>query len=297
MSKKKSMFRLLVLCISTAVIFSSCEEQKPPGLDLGDTRAADSSYIASVESKQDKVILIEELTGVQCANCPKAAKNIKTMSDANPGRILAVGMHPPLAGGFTEPIPTKSLYDFRVASIDEIITKLGGLTGGLPSGSINREQKSAGVIFDSDYPAWIGRVTPMLSQTTPVNMYVNSSYSADNNSGEVVIKVSLTENITDDIYLTAYITENDIEDYQDDAGDKKLYMHQHVYRKAITSVSGSSLNFTAKNAGTVLQKRLKFEANIEGDNAWNLDNCKVVAFVHKSGSDQSILQAAEVKLK
>jgi hypothetical protein len=279
------------------LFFASCEEQAPPGLDLGDTRVADSSYLTSVENKQDKVILIEELTGVQCANCPKAAKNIKTMSDANPGRILAVGMHPPLGGGFTEPIPTKSQYDFRVEEADEVIAKLGGLSGGLPSGSINREPKTAGVIFDSDYPAWVGRVNPLLTETTPVNLNLEATYDAENNTGELVVKVALTENISDEIFLTAYVIEDDIEDYQDDAGDKKLYMHQHVFRSAITSVSGSSLNFADKVAGRVLQKRIGYEANISGVNAWNLDNCKIIAFVHKSGNDQSILHAAKVSFK
>jgi hypothetical protein len=219
------------------------------------------------------------------------------MSDANPGRILAVGMHPPLGGGFTEPIPTKSQYDFRVEEADEVIAKLGGLSGGLPSGSINREPKTAGVIFDSDYPAWVGRVNPLLTETTPVNLNLEATYDAENNTGELVVKVALTENISDEIFLTAYVIEDDIEDYQDDAGDKKLYMHQHVFRSAITSVSGSSLNFADKVAGRVLQKRIGYEANISGVNAWNLDNCKIIAFVHKSGNDQSILHAAKVSFK
>ena len=275
----------------------SCEEQKPPGLDLGGAVAVDSSYTASVESKQDKVIVIEELTGVTCANCPKAARNIKTLSTANPGRVLTAAMHPP-SSGFTTPIPNKSKYDFRVSTVDEVITLLGGLTGGLPSGSINRQNKSAGGIFDSDWPAWVSRITPLLSETTPVNIHIETAYTADNNTGEAIIKVAFTENVTDDLYLTAYILENDIKDYQDDSGTKVAdYKHSHVFRAAITSVSGTSLNFADKNAGTVLQKRIKFEPTITGDNAWNLDNCTVIAFVHKSGSDQSILHGAEVSLK
>ncbi len=278
------------------LFFTSCEEQKPPGVDFGDTRAVDSSYIASVESKQDKVILIEELTGVQCANCPQAAATIKTMSDANPGRILAVGIHPPLGGGFTEPIPTKSIYDFRVPIADEIINFLGGYRG-FPSGALNRETQSGGAIFITSPATWTALVNPILLQTTPINLHLESSYTADNNTGELRVRVAMTEDVSDDLFLTAYVIENDIEDYQDNAGNKELYMHQHVFRAAITLVSGTSLNFTDKNAGKVIQKRINFNANISGDNAWNLDNCKVVAFVHKSGSDQSILQAAEVKLK
>jgi len=218
------------------------------------------------------------------------------MSDANPGRILTVAMHPP-SSGFTTPIPNKSMFDFRVATVDDIITQLGGLSGGLPSGSINREQKAAGVIFDSDWPAWVGRVNPLLTKTTPVNLHLESTYVAEDNTAELVVKVSFTETVSDNLFLTAYVIENDIEDYQDDGGDKELYIHEHVFRQAVTSVSGTSLNFADKTSGTVLQKRIRFNPVIEGTNAWNLDNCKVLVFVHKSGIDQSILHAAEVKLK
>lgn len=298
MNKKSRLFWTLIVFAMTGIFFVSCNEQTPPGLDLGDgPKAADSSYVAAVEPKQDKVIFIEELTGVDCSNCPKAYQSIKSMVAANPDRILSVGLHPP-SSGFTEPIFGKSKFDFRHDKVDEIITKLGGLTGGLPSGSINRVPLSTGSMFDSDYNAWISRVTPLLSQTTPVNMSMESVYNADKNTCEVVTKVAFTEAVSNELYLTIYVVEDDIKDYQNDGGFKDPdYKHQHVFRECITPIAGTSLNFADKNAGTVLQKRIEFTPNIEGDNAWNLDNCHIIAFVHKSGTDQSIVHALDVKMK
>lgn len=288
---------LLGLTACFGLIFlASCEEQKPPGLDLGGSLAADSSYSASVEAKQDRVVVIEELTGVDCANCPDAATIIKTISTSNPGRILSTGIFPPAGGAFTEPLFGKSKYDFRTPKADEITVLLGGIPS-LPAASLNRIKKSNNQFFDVDRGAWAGRIAPWLAQSTPVNIHLESSYTPDNNTGELIAKIAFTEDVADDVYLTAYIIENDIEDYQNVAGDKRLYMHQHVFRDAITSISGTSLNFKDKNAGTVLQKRIKFSPTIEGDNAWNLDNCRILAFVHKSGADQAILHGAEIHLK
>ena len=61
MKSKKRVFWTLIIFVFTGVLFTSCKEQKPPGLDLGDgILAIDSSYTATLESKQDKVVLFEE---------------------------------------------------------------------------------------------------------------------------------------------------------------------------------------------------------------------------------------------
>jgi hypothetical protein len=285
----------IVYLFLSIIFISSCSEESPPGLDEKDKKVADSNYVAPLETKQDRVVLIEELTAVQCANCPQAATILKTMSDANPDRILTVGIHPS-SSNLAEPIFEKSKYDFRVEDSDEIVSLLGGIIE-LPCASINREVLGSGLIFDKDKGTWSTRVTPLLAETTPVNITVNSSYQSDNNRGELVLKVAFTEEVSEELFVTAYIIENDIEDYQKDGSEKILYDHQHVFRDAITSISGSDLNFTDKTAGTVIQKRINFSPTIEGDNAWNIDNCKIIVFVHRSGDDKTILHAQKVSLK
>jgi len=294
--KTKLNFLILGVVISFGLLITSCEEQPPPGLDQTNSKVADSSYLAPLEPKQDRMVVVEELTGVGCANCPKAARTLKTISEANDNRVLVAGIHPPSGGGFTEPLFGDSKYDFRLPEGDEIVNILGGI-GPMPSASINRVSIGSGLIFDTDLGTWVNRITPMLAESTPVNISLSSTYNADNNNGELVAKITFTEDVTEDIFITAYILENDIEDYQKDGSDKILYNHQHVFRDAITSISGSSLNFTDKTAGTVIQKRIGFSPVIEGDNSWNVDNCEIIAFVHRSGDDKSVLHAQKIKLK
>ncbi len=286
----------LITSVFASFFLCSCNEQIPPGLNITNGyKTADSSYIAPIESKQEKVVLIEKLTGVSCANCPKAARIIEGLIADHPSQILSVAMFPPSGMDFTEPIFGKSRFDFRNAKVDEIVTILGAYSG-LPNASLDRRTEN-GQIFGLPYATWVTRVTPWLSEKTPVNIHVESAYVVDKNEATVTVKIAFTETVSTDLYLTVYIIENNIEDYQADGDEKILYNHEHVFRDCITSVSGSSLNYANKNAGTVLQKQISFSPVISGTNAWNLDNCKVIAFVHKSGTDQEVLHAQEVHLK
>ena len=284
------------------MLFTACSEQNPPGVDLGGLiKAVDSSYTAPIEARQDKVVLVEELTGVQCVNCVEAANIVKTISNDNPGRILTVASHPFGGASLTKPITGKSKFDFRLDEVDEIMTILGGYPN-LPAASIDRGF-DGGDYYNTAKGTWINDITAQLNVYTPVNIHLTSTYNKDRNSCELVVKTAFTENYSEELYLTVYIIENEIKDYQsvpetiDPSGYQADYKHMHVFRDCITSVSGSSLNFADKKAGTVLQKILSFNPVIDGNNAWNLDNCKVLALVHKSGTDKTVLQTREIDLK
>ena len=172
-----------------------------------------------------------------------------------------------------------------------------------PSASLSRIKSSDDEYFDEIRAGWETRIQPMLKELTEVNIHVESIYNADNNNCEVVVKTAFTENVAEELFLTVYVIENDLKDYQVDArlpqGSQYVadYQHNHVFREAITSTLGSTLNFADKMAGTVLQKRLNFMPKIEGTDSWNLDNCHIIAFVHVNGQDKKVLQVQEISLK
>ena len=106
------MTKYTLFLLSIVLFVTSCSEQIPPGINPpGGINPVNSSYIAPVEAKQDKVVLIEELTGVACANCPKAADVIKDIEKNNPERIISVALHP-ASVGWTDPHFGKSKYNF-----------------------------------------------------------------------------------------------------------------------------------------------------------------------------------------
>ncbi len=275
--------------------FMSCEEQTPPGLDLGGgAKVEDSSYVAAVEQPQEKRALIEEVTGVQCTNCPEGARLLKSIVQQNNDKPLFVAIH---ATGFADPY-SESNYDFRTEDGTAIVSSLG--QPGLPAASIDRVPNTQGRLFRSKAD-WSNLISTQTAKSTPVNIHLESTYVADGNEVEVAVKLAFTEDVNEDLTLTLYVLEDSIIDYQLDgqAADPNVkdYKHDHVFRDCITNILGTPLNFGEKKAGNVLQKRITFNPKIDGDNSWNLDKCHIVAFVSKIGSSREIIHAEEVKLK
>ena len=96
----------------------------------------DTTYIATqAETPQLKNILIEDLTGVNCKNCPSAAKKLSDLIAANPGRIVGIAVHTPnhtFGGPFSG-----SKEDYRNFFDTNIFAMIGN-PGSLPQGCIDR---------------------------------------------------------------------------------------------------------------------------------------------------------------
>ncbi len=288
-----------ILTISIALItlfFIACKEQTPPGLDLGQgALVEDSTYFAGIENPQEKLTLVEEVTGVGCTNCPGGARLIKSISQQNNNRTIVVAIH---ATGFAQPYP-QSQYDFRTEDGTAIVNSLG--QPGLPAAAIDRLPNTQGVIFRPKAD-WSGLISDQITnKTTPVNIHLESQYIQDGNECIVTIKSAFTEDVNEDLTLTLYVLEDSIIDYQLDGEaameDVLDYKHDHVFRDCITNILGTPLNFGEKKAGNVLQKRISFNPKIDGDNSWNLDKCHIVAFVSRTGVSREIIHAEEIKLK
>ncbi len=284
---------LSISALAIILFYSSCKEQTPPGLVLDNNgKAVDSSYTAAIETPQEKKIVMEELTGVTCVNCPeKGTDAIDALMAANPNRIIPIAIH---SGSFTEP-HNNSKYDFRVADGESIVTFLGG-EAGKPSSSIDRIA-DANNIFIRFPSEWSSVVASQKNKTTPLNLHMTSEYNEAQNIVEVIIKTAFTSNVTEDLNVSLYVVENDIKDVQSfETYIDTAYVFKHVFRKSITSVQGSPLNFAPKNTGTVLQKRISFEPLITGTNKWNLDKCHLVGIVSKA-STKEVVHAEEISMK
>ncbi|MBP6456152.1 MAG: Omp28-related outer membrane protein [Chitinophagaceae bacterium] len=288
------MKNLLSISSIAIVLFTlSCKEQTPPGLVLNNSgKAVDSSYTAAIETPQVKKIVMEELTGVQCVNCPeKGSEAIETLMNANPNRIIPIAIH---TGSFTDP-HVNSKYDFRVPDGESVATFLGGESG-KPSSSVDRIA-DANNIFIRFPSEWSGIVAAQKNKTTPVNIHMTSEYNEAQNMIDVIIKTAFTSNVTEDLNLSLYVVENDIKDVQSfETYIDTAYIFKHVFRKSVTSVQGSPLNFAPKIAGNVLQKRISFEPITTGVNKWNLDNCHLVGIISKA-STKEVLHAEEIPMK
>ncbi len=288
-----------------SIFLFACKEQIPSGLVLTQLASNDTTYITpTLETPQAKMVVIEELTGARCTNCPKGTKILNQFVEDNPGRVIVTALH----SGFLTTPPDGALYDFRNADADALRLFFNEGDPAKPGATFDRVKattgNSAGFYFVSKGQTgsdWLDMLPTRLSKTTPVNIHLTSQYSSGDNKAEIKVKIAFTADVTEKLGLTLYVLENGKKDIQEDTdlGEIPDYEFNHILRKIITPTSGELIldSLNTKVAGRVLEKTLTFTPTLSGISAVNPDSCVVVGIIHKSGSSKEILHAAEVHLK
>lgn len=293
----------LSLALITLLLLASCEERGakylfPPERDIW---KASYNKLDTPVVRQEKGILIEDFTGVQCTNCPKAATEIGRLMDAHSGRIVPVGIHS-FPYIFTAPINDngkKSTYDFR-SSDGERLYEMLQINGQLPSGCVDRTKFGFAENLFMGYGDWNQAIEQKLSQTTPCNITIENVFSS---SEQVVFKITTYyhEGVEEPQFVSAYILEDNLIDYQEDgSGYIADYEHKHVLRKMATqNTEGDLLANSTKTGDVFIQVyTVNISQGVEGedfDTSWNPDNLSAVAFVHGKGG-LNVMHAVDHKL-
>lgn len=286
----------------TVVLFTACEEEPPyinmtPDATVGDT----TFVLLPAPTPQQRNILIEEVTGVRCPNCPKAQLEAKTISDNNPGRINVLTIHPlNKLNALTKPFDMAigdahtSAYDFRTESGAQIF-EMVGMSGSLPIGNVNRKLFSGETARNIDYQKWSAYVGTELTVPTPVNINLSAKNVGD--SVEIEVTVTYTEVVADSNFISIAILESEMEDVQEskDANGNVIYIenyiHNHVLRTMVTGYFGDLLN-ASYEPGRVFYKKYRIKRDVK----WNAANLDVLAFVHLNTTKKNVLHSKEAKV-
>lgn len=278
------MKRLLSLLL-IALLVQSCKEVGPAvDIDGTSSLAGDTTYLeTSVATPQDRVVLIEEFTGVRCVNCPRAHNTIKQIQAAHPGRVLAVGIH---TGIFAQPYAGRP--DFQIPEGTAIEQALNGAQG-YPSGAVDRTLftgESRIIIGDNK---WSNYVNDHLALPTPVNITLAKVYNPTTRQLDLSVTMRVTSAVAGNLYFSAYLIEDNIVDHQlTPTGVDTAYTHTHVLRKLLTPLSGQQLDAPSFTPGRVVVQRYSLPVSP----TFNVSNLKIIAFVHSNGTNKAVLHAA-----
>ena len=286
------------MSLGICLILQSCEE-KDVLINFGDKRDVyDTTYTATVETPQNRNVLIEEFTGASCTNCPAGHDVVKSIIAANPDRIVAIAYHTFNGGTIFKPVnkpDKKSLYDFRDSAATSIGTVIFGGLGSIPIAGIDRIAVGGSRLFNRSQ--WSSETNTRLTVAAPVNMTLTSSYDATDNKVRIKVKVAYTKAVTTKNAITIGVLESKIKDAQEFSDRIEMdYEHNHVFRKCLTPFNGNTVldSLATKQAGRVYEYNYSFVPDVK----WTLDNCYIIAFLSNNESDnKEILQAKEVKLK
>ncbi len=289
-----------IIIVLSIISIIACKEQLPAGLNLNNnTATVDTSYIvATLPAPQSKNVLVEESTGVQCANCPAAASGIKALQIANPERVIVAKLH---AGTLAVPVkPTdENLANEDSKTIDD---DLGGAAEGQPSASIDRIPNTTSGKYAHKYGSgnWPTFINQVLSQPATCNITLSKTISNNN----IVLKTEtiFLDTTSTPLSIHVYITENKVNVPQDsvyvEGGfPKKVtiadYEHEEVLRKCITpAVVGGALRAGLQEKGRLVQKVFTFA---KPNNVNVLANAHAVVFI-QNNITKRVLQVKEISL-
>jgi len=299
------MKKTLIGAASALLLFAaSCKEHGVP-INLTEDNSRDSSYMGTVEEPEKKRVMIEELSGVRCVNCPQGAEKLEEMLTQYPGRLSIVTIH---AGALTTPLE-ESHQDFRSEDGDNLLKQAwGGEQGSKPTAVFDRLPlgNMGYKYFVNGYLDWPTKVTNALDQhpTTPINIAVTSAYDDAKDEYTVEVTVKYTAAVTDQYTLNIFLSEDKIIDAQElsSTNIKEDYEFNHVLRKAITPpATGKPIlpGVATKQPGQVYwyKTSFKIDKTDERQKLWNPANMKITAFASKlDPNDRRIVQVQETKL-
>ena len=272
----------LILFISCFIFITACDEKPvviPP-------------FEAPVTNR---VVLLEELTGVECQNCPQGAAIASSLAESVfPGQVIVVGIH----GNFLTDMLSNSTYNFKNQDAIDLEEYLKPWQG-KPSAAINRILFEGTDKLANNKPGeWQGLVNDVLQQ--PHQVEIDFSHEFDVNTGELTVNVGIAplEDIAQgEFRLTVMLTESHMIDPQKDGSNiVDDYEHNHVLRDIITNFDGDVIG-NSMTKGINLTRTVS--ANIQEivDGEWIPENMEVVvAVANTAGVGKDVMQAAQAHL-
>ncbi len=263
------MVRLIVICLITLFLNSSCDHVTnpfpPTSINDLDTNLYPGNWVDYVNNEwpvfsanqnSDRNILIEDFTGHQCIYCPAAANLAHALHEANPLRVFPMSIHagPTGIGDFQIVSPPEYPMDFTNSDGVQMAQYFGTNDGGFignPRGTINRIL-SGGVLFQSP-GVWTSMVNDALSQNVlKINMQSQLNYYPSTKGAYLHVEIEkLDPNLSNDLGIVAALLEDSL------VGDQKMsdnshnanYIHRDIHRKNLnntpfgrTLTSGDMLN-------------------------------------------------------
>lgn len=271
---------ILFLC-GIWLLLGSCTEIGPEITPLTGTPAADTTTV-------QRKVLVEELTGVRCVNCPAGTAEILRLQEVYGDRLVAVALH---AGSFAIPYPD-SRQDFRIPETNSLLNYLGSPLG-YPSAVVNRK------LFDGERDLQLSRgLWPLYIEqeinTTPlIRIEMDRLYDENTREIRVDVEVEALETVEEEnIKLSLMLVEDLVADVQlTPEGKQADYIHHHNLRDMLTAFNGSSIMGPLPRGEVAIRN---YFYTLSAD--WQIENCYLIALVHLDGERKDVLQVEQLKI-
>ncbi len=232
-------------------------------------------------------ILLEDFTGHKCPNCPEAASLVSNQLKPLFGaQLIVISVH---AGNFAEPSATGNFTaDYRT-SVGNDLNSFFTIPG-YPTGMVNRTPyKGSTVLFTG---SWQGAIQEQAELPVQASIVLSNEYNASARELTCTAKSTFFEDLSGTYNICVYLTESGIVSPQQNESQVDLdYVHNHMLRASLNGTWGEPVGETGL---AVADNELTDVFSITLDNAWDVENCHVVAFIYNTESLE-LVQAEEAE--
>jgi hypothetical protein len=277
---------LMALCIFLGL---GCDRITGPFVEIQQDIDTTWNPVFVPRSNPIKKILLEDFTGHQCGNCPRAHEEAQNLSNQYPEKLIVLSEH---VGYFAEVRSSgKYTYDFRTTVGNEIDNEFGASAAGLPKGMINRISHNNSKIHDKNL--WNTLVSQELQKPVLADIQILYKWNSEKTKLDVAVQAkNIQLNTSENYKLFVYLVEDSIinwqKDYSKNPSDIPDYVHRHVLRASFNGTWGENVVWSNQ----LFEK--KYALNIP--DGYQKDKLSVLAAIYETNSKE-IIQVEEKKIQ
>ena len=284
---------LLLACIVGLAACDYVEDPTPPANPDNGGGGNGGGDTAVVTRK----VLLEDITGHRCPNCPRAARVAQALKDDVYGDdLVLVAIH---AGFFSNPVPPLGDGQYDTDHRTEAGNAYNAAYGpqSYPIGLISRKPFNNSILVNDGN--WGSAVADLIGTPTPFKLRVDTIITG---GGTVSTEISLDlqQDVAGSYNLVVYLVEDRVIDWQYDAEavppnspDIPNYEHRHILRGNLNGTWGTP---AIEDGGTTGQSfSFPFTYTIPA-NVVNVDNCYLVAWIYDLATEE-VMQVEERKFR
>lgn len=285
--RKMKKFNIKNAIIPIIVLLAACD-------DISQNNKTE--FYSNIEDfKTDKTVLLEDFTGVNCSNCPRATSTASDLQHALGEQLIVVSIH---AGVF-------ATDSFRTETGDAYQQYFYPENNAYPAAMISCTKQAGDKYVVSDVPKWATLIIERLidlsnptSQTPNVKLNLAVNYNQGDSSFVVKSSVFAQQQPTNDLKLQLLLTENKIISNQAGDGGGQNYEHNHVLRDAINGTWGENIFVNINQSTDYFSEKYflsKLKSTLAPRNSGKPENMKIIGFIYDNQTKE-VIDVKEISL-